>query len=326
MGSRKRRRLARFVEVQNWPLLNSEISAGWRSVRGWLVLAALSFGILAAARPAWGTRERLVTESGIDLIVALDVSQSMLAVDRPQQDGQYDAGATRLAAAKSRLRQVAASLGGHRVALVPFAGDAFLQCPLTTDKGIFLDVLNASAPDSVGLVGTDIGRAIAVAREAFAGGGTGSRVLLLVTDGEDHGGGAVEQARAAAREGVRIYALGIGSEKGGPIILPDGRIKNDAQGFPIVSRLDTQMLEQLASETGGTAYVSESGAGLDVRPLIAQLDALERGEYSEETRVVREERFQIPLALAVMCLLAEGFISDRKRRARVGKPVEVRAT
>ncbi len=312
----RRKRLARFVDPSNWALLNNEVSSGRRTLKAGFLLMALAFGIVAAARPAWGLRERMVAESGVDLIVALDVSQSMLAVDDPARTGRFDLNATRLAAAKGRLRQLTTSLSGHRVALIPFAGDAFLQCPLTADYGIFLDILNATGPDSVGRLGTDIGRAIEVAREAFSAGGTGSRVLVIVTDGEDHGDIALDQAELAAREGIRIYTIGIGSEAGGQIVLPDGRIKTDQEGFNITSRVDTRLLEQISSAANGVTYHSETGSALDVRPLIEQLDALERGEYSEELRVIREERFQYPLALALLCLLADGFLTDRQRRKR----------
>jgi Ca-activated chloride channel family protein len=313
---RRQRRLAQFVDPANWPLLNGEASARRRSLKAFFLLMALGFGIIAAARPAWGTRERMVAESGIDLVVALDVSQSMLAVDDPRRLGRFDVSATRRNAAKSRLRQITTSLAGHRVALVPFAGDAFLQCPLTADYGIFMDILTATSPDSVGMLGTDIGRAIEVAREAFAEGGTGSKVLLIVTDGEDHAGNAMEQARLAAREGIRIYAIGIGSQTGGQIVLPDGRIKTDAEGARVNSKVDTRLLQEITDVAGGLTYYSESGAALDTGPLIGELDALERGEYSQEMRVIREERYQIPLALALLCLLADGLVTERVRRKK----------
>jgi Ca-activated chloride channel homolog len=317
--SARRRRLARFVDPANWALLNHEASARLRIVKATLLLLALAFGIVAAARPAWGTRERMIAESGIDLVIALDVSQSMLAVDDPRRLGRFDASATRLSAAKSRLRQLTTSLAGHRIALVPFAGDAFLQCPLTADYGIFMDILTATGPDSVGAVGTDIGRAIQVAREAFAEGGTGSSVLLIVTDGEDHGGRAIEETQLAAREGVRIFSIAIGSQTGGQIVLPDGRIKTDQEGSRITSKVDTRLLQEITDAAGGLTYYSETGAALDIAPLIERLDALERGEYSEELRVIREERFQIPLLLALLCLFADAFITDRSRRKVIAK-------
>lgn len=308
LAAGERARLGRFVAPAHWALLNPYVSLMARRARGVLMVAALVLAVLAAARPSWGVREQLVRERGIDMIVALDVSSSMLASDTP--GGRT----SRLDVAKGRLRDLLSRFPGHRVGIVPFAGDAFLQCPLTTDYGIAFKVLESLDPSTVGAPGTNIGRAIEVAVEGFRGGGVGSRVLILVTDGEDHEGRAAEAAKQAAQAGVRIYAIGIGSEAGAPIRDAQGKLREDAQGAKILTRLDATTLRQIADATGGLAFVSPEGSLLDTRPLVEQLAGLERGDFGEEKRVLREERYQFPLALALLLLLIEGLLGDRRSR------------
>lgn len=302
----ERARLARFVAPAHWALLNPYVALASRRLRGVLLVGALVLAIIAAARPSWGIREQIVRERGIDVIIALDVSRSMLAADTP--GGR----ATRLDVAKGRLRDLLARFPGHRVGIVPFAGDAFLQCPLTTDYNIAFRVLEALQPDTVGAPGTNIGRAIEASLEAFRGGSVGSRVLILVTDGEDHEAGAKKAAEAAAQAGVRIYAIGIGSVEGAPIREAGGKLREDAQGGKILTRLDADTLRAVADATDGLAFVSPQGALLDMRPLAEQLAALERGDLGEDKRLLREERFQWPLALALLLLMVDGLLGDRR--------------
>lgn len=317
LAAGERRRLSAFVAPAHWALLNPYVATGTRRVRGLLLLVALVLAIVAAARPSWGVREQLVRERGIDIIVALDVSASMLAADTP--GGRT----SRLDVAKGRLRDLLARFPGHRVGVVPFAGDAFLQCPLTTDYNIAFRVLEGIDPQTVGAPGTNIGRAIEAALEGFRGGSVGSRVLILVTDGEDHEGRAREAAELAAKAGVRIYAIGIGSLEGAPIRDESGRLREDAQGAKILTRLDAETLRAVADATDGLAFVSPEGALLDMRPLVEQLAQLERGDLGEEKRVLREERFQIPLALALLLLLVEGLLGDRASRHGVAAPARI---
>lgn len=301
------RALATFADRLTWKVLNPSVSTHGRRWKAVLIAAALAFSVVAAARPLWGTKERPVRQLGIDMIVALDVSQSMLAADvRP----------SRLEAAKTKVEQLLGRFPGQRVGLVPFAGDAFLQCPMTSDYGVVRDYLKAIDTRTIGTPGTAIGKAIEVARGAFQRAGLGTRVLILITDGEDLEGGAYGEAEKAAREGILVYTIGIGSTEGAPIMLPGGGYKEDSEGHRVLSRVDADLLAKIAKATGGSAYLASKGEQIDIRPLVADLDALQKTERDEKHLVVREERFQWPLAVALILLFIEGLVGERRRDVR----------
>jgi Ca-activated chloride channel family protein len=306
LHTKRRARLENFADKSTWHVLNPAVSVNARRWKSIIFFAAVAFAIIAAARPQWGTREREVRQRGIDILVAIDVSQSMLAEDiRPN----------RLAQAKEKFDQLLGAFPGQRIGVLPFAGEAFLQAPLTTDYGIARRVLQNVGPDSVGTPGTDIASAVSAARTAFRESAIGTPVLIMITDGENHEEGWREEVAAAAEEGVRIYSLGIGSPEGTVIRTAGGPLR-DREGNTVVSKLDTQTLKEMAEMTNGAAWMAPPGQEIDVRPIIAQLERLEKADFSEEgrKRVIREERYQIPLALALALFFAEGLIGERRRR------------
>lgn len=301
------RRLERFLVRDNWGLLNRTVSGRNRVHKGVLVLLALALSIVAAARPYWGTRERTVQLRGTSVIYAIDVSDSMRAADILP---------SRLDYAKTLIQQVLTETPGNRVALMPFAGDAFLQCPLTGDYGIVRDILRQVDFSSVGYPGTDFPVMIDQAIEAFERTGSGQRALVVLTDGEDHSEAITAAAGRAAEANIRIYALGIGTEDGGPIVMPDGSLKEAPDGTKVLSRLNPEILRVLADESGGRAYVSGITGRFDPSPLIAEINNLAKEDFGEERRVVREEIYQWPLALALLCLVIDQLLSDRRRTPR----------
>jgi len=311
LWARKRRleKMEAFAHRQTWSVISPEVSPQRRFHKGLFLLAALALSIVAAARPYWGTRERELKRRGIDILVALDVSRSMLATDLAPN---------RLETARKLLREIVQTFPGHRVGLLPFAGDAFVQCPLTADYGIFLDMLKRAEPRTIGTPGTELGIAIRTATDSFKRAGQGTRVLLLVTDGEDHGEGTAEAAKYAATAGVIVYAIGIGSPEGALLRDERGAVLED-EGVKVVSRLGAESLREIARATGGGAYILEPGKRFDVVPLIDSLDALQKGELAASRRVVREERFQWPLGLAVLLLILEALLGE-KRPARTSPP------
>lgn len=301
-------RLRRFAQPATWSVIANNASTRRRFHKGLFLLLALGFAIVAAARPWWGQREREVRRRGIDILVVLDVSRSMLAAD-------MDGGRTRLDVARRTVREVLARLPGHRVGLMPYAAEAFLQCPFTTDYGVFLDALRAADPSIIELQGTDLGRALDQAVDAFERASVGSRALLLFTDGEDHEGRVDAALARAQRAGVQIFAIGFGSAQGSPLRNPDGSFKEDRRGHKVVTRLDADMLRRLAEATNGAAYTVVPGNPFDSTPLIETLEAMQRGEFAAQRRIVREERFQWPLALALVFLTIEVLIGERRRRS-----------
>lgn len=301
-------RLAKWMIRDNWELLSRTVSTRARYHKGVLIFLALALSIVAAARPYWGVRERELGARGINIIMAVDVSISMLA---------NDVTPNRMEHARSLLRQMLAELRGNRVGLMPFAGEAFLQVPITSDYGMLMDLINSLDTNTIGLQGTDIPSVIDQCIDAFEAVGPGERVLILLTDGEDHSNAITQAARKAADNDITIFALGIGTTEGAPVILPNGRFLEDRQGIKVLSRMEPEIVRDLAGATGGRAYTGGPNGMVDPGPLLQDLRNFQETDFGTRTRVVREERYQIPLALAMLCLFVEGFLSDRRRRLLV---------
>ncbi|MDX2175215.1 MAG: VWA domain-containing protein [Candidatus Sumerlaeia bacterium] len=315
----RRRRLAKmeaFAHRDTWRVLAPHASPGRRFHKAVFLYAAFAFSVLAVARPYWGTRERELQRSGLDIMLAVDVSRSMLATDLAP---------TRLDQARTVVRDVLSRFPGQRVGLMPFAGEPFLQCPLTTDYGLLLDLVRQLRPDVVMTPGTNIAGAIRKGVEAFERAGQGTRILILVTDGEDHSGEAEAAAREAAAKNVVVYTVGLGSAEGSLLRNPDGSIVEDEDGAKVVSRLGIETLASVARLTGGDAYVVQPGASFDARPLIATLADYEKSDFEATRRIVREERFQWPLAIALLFLLLEALFGERRSAAAAQPPKEVPA-
>jgi Ca-activated chloride channel homolog len=307
---RRENRLEQFTVRENWALLNNQVSTRARFHKGVLILLALSFSILAGARPYWGTREREVRREGTNIIFAVDISQSMRARDvKP----------SRLEYAKMVLRQILHESKGNRIGLMPFAGEAFLQCPLTTDHSILQDMLRRLSYDVVQMPGTNIPQVLESASEAFDRSGSGNRLLVLITDGEDHSEETMKAAELAAEAEIKIFALGIGTPEGSPIRLADNSFLEADDGTKVLSKLNAQVLRDLADKTGGRAYIAGPSGRIDPTPLIRDIKSATKEDLGEEKRIVREERFQWPLLLAILCLMIEAMIGDRRRQGLNGR-------
>jgi len=315
---RRRRLLERFGR---WTTIAGLLdSASTRRQVAKMALLALAFVLLivALARPQYGRSERKIARRGIDVLVAVDVSNSMRAADVGQSR-------SRLARAKEQLRQLLLHARGHRMGILAFAGNAFVQCPLTLDYALALRILDAVEVGLIPEQGTSIGAAIEAAVDAFEraeGSGkdgrkapTSERVLLLLTDGEDHEQEELNAAvERAAKAGVRIFAIGIGSESGTTIRLPDGRVHKDPEGRVVQTRLDYATLQRIAAATGGVAIRGTASGDLDVAAAQRELDAMRQTVQRSATRVVYTERFIPILAAAAFVLLVELFAGDRRKR------------
>ena len=277
-------------------------------VRYGLRLAAVLATVVALAGPRWGFEWDEVKRRGIDLVIAVDTSKSMMATDvKPN----------RLERAKLAVLDLTERLHGDRVALVPFAGTAFLECPLTLDYGAFERSLRTLQPGIIPYGGTAIATAIRTALKAFDGREAEHQALILITDGEDHEGQAVEAAAEAKSRGIKIFSVGIGTPEGELIPGSDGDamgfLKN-RQGEVIKSRLDEQTLREVALESNG-AYVRGLGPALGLDQVFDEhIAKLEKREVASTMHKRYEERFQIPLAIALACLLLELLL--RPTRAR----------
>lgn len=306
---RREARLELFTVRENWPILNRQVSTRARFHKAVLVFLALSFSIVAAARPYWGVQEREVARRGTNIIFAVDVSKSMLANDVMPNRLEY---------ARLLIRQILVETRGNRVGLMPFAGEAFLQCPLTDDYGIVQDVLKHVTTNSISYEGTNIPDVIDQSIAAFERIGGGTRAIVVLTDGEDHTQELLAAARKAADNGIRIFAVGIGTQEGAAIRMPDGSFLSARDGTKVLSRMNPDILMTLADATNGRAYISPDTGRFDPTPLIRDLNNLENEELDQAKRVVRQERFQWPLGLAILCLFVEGLLGDRRRRLSGG--------
>jgi Ca-activated chloride channel family protein len=313
-SSRRSRRTlqAMFQSPLREHLLRS-VSRRLRRLKLALVLLALAAVVLALARPGWGRKVIERERSGVDLMVALDVSRSMLAADADDTN--------RLTVARAALRRLLEGLGGDRVGLVLFAGEAHLAAPLTRDHTALARVLDAASPDAVSAPGSNLGAAIQLAREGFDRASQGPRALLVLSDGEQLQGDAEAAARLAAQDGIRVHAAGVGSALGARVPRhPDAGsgFALNPLGREVVSRRDEQQLRRLAAAGGGlyTRLERRDTAALNnwfARATAALPRVTERRSVDEP-----RERYQWPLAAAFGLLCWEWLVSDRKRREERG--------
>lgn len=279
-----------------------------RRLRSALMTAALALLVVAAARPQLGTKMERVERSGVDVIFAVDTSESMLARDvKPD----------RLSAAKETVSALIARMQGDRVGIVAFAGDAFLYCPLTIDYGAAQMFLEAMDTHVIGDPGTALADAIRVARDGFHAAEHKYHHLVILTDGEDHEGGAVAAAREAAEQGLTIHVVGVGGTEGEPIpvIGPDGRVtghKRTPDGSVVVTQLDEETLRKLA-EAGGGVYASSSGGGIPVDRLLAALQRDEGRLVGTWQFEEYQERYQLPLGVAIVLIAVYAVMPDERR-------------
>lgn len=272
-------------------------------------LAALLLIVLALARPQWGSRWEEVKRRGLDLLVALDTSRSMLAQDLKP---------TRLQQAKWGVRDLVHQLRGDRIGLVNFAGTSYLQCPLTIDYAAFLMTLDDALVGSVPRGGTAIAQALETALEAFRKQSEGERVLLLISDGEDHEGHPLALLDELRKEHIRIYAVGMGTTEGELLPAPAGQagFQKDEQGRVIKSSLQEDTLSKLALETGG-AYVRAVPGDTGLERLFNEhIKPLARQEGEARLLKVYEDRAGWFLAGALLLLVVEAGWSLRTRGNR----------
>jgi Ca-activated chloride channel family protein len=303
----RRRALARFASQ---PLLQRlaesvrPVARRWKAV---LIVTAVTLAALALTQPRWGFEWREVKHKGVDVFVLLDVSKSMLTEDvRPN----------RLTQAKYAVQDLLEKLRGDRIGLVAFAGTAFVQCPLTVDYEAFRLTLKDADTRIIPRGGTAIGTAIRTALKAFEAGEGRDRAIVLITDGEETESDALAAADEAAKAGVKMYAIGVGTAEGELIpVREDGKpmeFLKDREGKVVKSRLDEETLKQLALKTGGI-YVRSAAGDFGIDTIYDKgIAQLQRKEYEARLQKQYFERFQWPLGIAFALLVVEAFASDRR--------------
>lgn len=288
--------------------LTSSVSRKRQAMKAILLVLGVLFMILALARPQLGTKLRTVKREGQDIVIALDVSLSMMAEDiKPN----------RVEKAKHAIGSLIEKFEGDRVGLIAFAGKAFVQCPLTLDYGAAKMFLDFMEPDMIPVPGTAIGEAILKAVTAFVEKERKHKVLILITDGEDHVGKPVEMAKAASKEGVVIYCVGIGSSKGVPIPIIDERgnrtgFKKDRNDEVVMTKLDELALEKIALETGGKYYRASPGE-VELDKIYGDITKMEKKALASQQYAQFEDRFQGLVGLALFLIVLEVLIPERRR-------------
>ena len=311
-GRTRQRLLTQFIQARLLPGLTVGISSTRQRIRaGCLVLAVVCL-ILALARPQWGFAWEEVKQRGLDIVVAIDTSKSMLAADIAPN---------RLARAKLAALELMQRARSDRLGLVAFAGTAFLQCPLTIDDGAFRQSVEALDINILPQGGTSLSAAIETALTAYKE-GDNYKILVLFTDGEDHDSGALEAAEKAAKDGLRIYTIGIGTAEGELLRVKDEQGRSDyvrdEQGNVVKSRLNERLLQQIAGATEGGFYLPLRGAKV-IDTLYDHEQGLAKLPKSQhQEKFVRRyfERYHWPLAVAIVLLLFEMLFPERKRGPR----------
>jgi len=307
--SRARHRAQRAWSGGLFDRLARGADRGRERMRVGMYLAGFACVVLALARPQWGGETVLMKRQGIDIMIAVDASNSMLAEDmRPN----------RLAAARRAIADLVERMGGDRVGLIAFAGDAYTVCPLTLDHGTVLLLLESLSPSTVSLPGTNLEEAIRRARASFVRQERKHKALIIVTDGESTTGDPVREAEQAAEEGILIYTIGMGSTEGQPIPERDesGSVlgfKRDRGGQVVNSRLDEGTLRRIAEVTHGRYFRATSQA-LELSSVHDELQSIEKKELEGQLGTNYEERYQWPLGLAATLLGLEIAVPNRRRR------------
>jgi len=302
--------LEKFAAHQLLGRLTRNISNRKRRIKNILIIAAVFMCFAALARPQYGFKWVEVKRKGIDILFALDTSKSMLAEDiKPN----------RLERAHYAILDFVRQLEGDRVGLMPFAGSAFLMCPLTLDYNAFEHSLSAVTVDIIPQGGTDIAAVINTAATTLNN-AANHKILILITDGENLQGDAVQAAKEGAAKGLTIYTVGVGTREGELIPLTGGGFVKDKQGKFITSRLDEPSLKQIAEKSGGL-YVplGNSGEGLET-VYREKLALIPKEEIAERRQKIPLERFEYPLALAIILLISDFLLGERKSRKSLSLP------
>ena len=270
-----------------------------------LILLGIIFSSIVLLGPMWGDRMKKTDYEGTDVLIALDVSRSMLA---------KDVSTTRLERAKSAIRLIAGSLNGDRIGLIIFAGDAFIQCPLTNDMGAFTMFLESVSPDSINVQGTDIGRMLAEAEKVYKKKNLISKMLIVITDGEDHENRVDAEVEKFKEIGVAVYTLGIG--RSGDLIPLEKKddtenFYRDREGSLIKTGQNEDLLKELADKTGGF-YTDITNSFSGINKIINIIEDKDKVYYGSKMVKEKIDRTYIFLIILIIILSAEMFIGERR--------------
>lgn len=301
VGLLRKRNIARFGNPELLEQLMGDVSM-WR-VKFKTLFFVLAFVavVFAAARPQFGSKLREQKSRGVEMMLVVDISNSMLAEDLAPN---------RLDRTRYAIDKLFSTLKQNRVGLIVFAGEAKVQLPITTDYRMARNFVKRITPSLVSVQGTQIGQALSLAELSFSQSSDAGRVVVLITDGETHDNGALETAQRLQQKGIRVYAVGIGTPEGAPVKV-DGEFLKDEKDEMVVSRLNEELLQQIATTTGG-GYIRATNASFGLEQIAEQIEKIEQGELTSLQFEEYNEQFQWILALAVVLLVVEMLLLARR--------------
>lgn len=283
--------------------LSHGISHRRSALKFWLLMAAMALLVVMIARPQIGQSISHEKRQGIQTMICLDISNSMLA---------EDVAPSRLEKSKMVIEDLVDHFQNDQIGMVVFAGDAFIQLPITSDYVSAKLFLQDIDPSLIGTQGTDIAQAIRLAMQSFPKNGKQGKAIIVITDGEDHEGGAEDMAREAEKQGIHVYILGIGTTKGAPIPMGDGNYLKDQSGQMVMTRLNEQMCQQVA-QAGKGVYMHVDNSSIAERQLDNELRKMQQGEIDNVVYSDFDEQFQGVAILVLILLIAETIVLEKKR-------------
>ncbi len=303
--------MSRWASEPLWDVALPDRAPGRKLVKRLLIVLAIAMLLAALSGPQIGTRLVEVTREGSDIAIVIDVSQSMLAEDITPN---------RMMKARHEVVKFLGRLHGDRVALVPFAGVAFVQVPLTLDYAAVNSILHALEPGMIPQPGTSLSAAIKQAQRAFREESKAQKIMMLITDGEDHEAGAIDQAKEAVRENIIIYTIGMASPSGGPVPIKNARgnitgYKQERGGGTIISRLNEKLLKDIARITGGE-YFRSTAVGSEFKQIFKKVAKLDKEEFEAREFTDFEHRFQWFLLAALLLIVAAELIPPGRLRRK----------
>ena len=304
---RKKRALLKMGDPGLIKKLIPELSGIRPSLKFILQLLAITSFVIILARPQFGSKLEEVKKQGVEVIIALDVSNSMLA-----EDIQPD----RLTRAKQALTRLIDNLDNDKIGLIVFAGDAYTQIPVTTDYISAKMFLNTISPDMVPKQGTAIGAAIDLGMRSFSPGEGKSKAMIIITDGENHEDDPVEKASEASKAGIVIHTIGIGSAEGVPVpVTVNGRKEylKDVDGNTVISKLDEDILKKIAFAAGGS-YVRASNSNIGLDEIFGEIKRMKKQEMESKMYTEYNDQFQIFAAISLFFLILDFIVMERKNR------------
>ncbi|MBK7887939.1 MAG: VWA domain-containing protein [Bacteroidetes bacterium] len=304
----KKTALAQFGDIYLTRRLYADVSLSRPGIKFFLLITAFMFLIAGLCGPLIGSKLEEVKRKGADVIIALDVSNSMLATDiKP----------SRLERAKQSLNRLIDRLEGDRIGIIVFAGEAYVQLPVTTDYNAAKMFISSINPDIVPTQGTAIGAAIDLAKDSFTDTTRKHSAIVIITDGENHEDDAVESARNAAEAGIKVYTIGMGSAEGAPIpIYSNGAVvgfKQDNSGQTVVTKLNPEMLTEIA-EAGNGRFIRASTSDDGIPVVLKELNALDKKEFKAKMYTEYENQFQYFIGFALFLFFIEFLLGEMKSK------------